>query len=73
MELSSSIVLCFSFIMFIHVFIIFTNFSDPHIPTLASGSFIEADTQQMMPNNLQIPKSLNLKLKMQLFFVCVYI
>ena len=41
-QYSLDITLCFCFVTFTHVFVLFTYFSNTHAPTLVSGILVEA-------------------------------
>ena len=42
LELPPRTILCFCLIIFTHIFVHFTYFSNPYAPTLASGISVEA-------------------------------
>ena len=46
LELPPSKILCFAYIIFRCVAMLFTNFSNPHVPTLVISIFVKAGSQQ---------------------------
>ena len=68
----------FLFYCLTYVFVIFTNFSNPYVPTLVSGIFVKASLHTKVvlinafPTKALLPHSQELMLYLFLFFGCLF-